>query len=248
MLIDKIKDNAKKNCARIGVGIGRNKENILKSIFIAEKKNYAKIIKFDSPKLLIQCLEKGEIDAGIRGSFSAKPALNELKNTFELDQLFRLAILQSYDGKIFFLAPVGIDEGKGIENKIEIIKLGAKFLKRLEIKPKIAVLSGGRLEDIGRGEYIDFLINEGIKLENIFINKKPEVKHFGILIEEAIKHSNFLIAPNGIYGNYIFRTLCFLGGGKAIGAPVLNIDKIYIDTSSSKKDYTLSIALASSLV
>ena len=30
-----------------------------------------------------------------------------------------------------------------------------------------------------------------------------------------------LIAPDGISGNLVFRTLHFLGGGKALGAPIL---------------------------
>jgi len=33
-----------------------------------------------------------------------------------------------------------------------------------------------------------------------------------------------------------------------IGAPLLNFEKVYIDTSPAQKDYAISIALASALV
>jgi predicted methyltransferase MtxX (methanogen marker protein 4) len=39
-----------------------------------------------------------------------------------------------------------------------------------------------------------------------------------------------------------------LGDGKAKGAVVLNIDKVFIDTSRAKTSYLDSIALASAMV
>lgn len=36
----------------------------------------------------------------------------------------------------------------------------------------------------------------------------------------------------------------FIGGAKALGAPVVNADKLFIDTSRAKTDYRDSIALA----
>ena len=35
-----------------------------------------------------------------------------------------------------------------------------------------------------------------------------------------------------------------VGGAKALGAPVVNTDKVFIDTSRAKTDYRDSIALA----
>jgi predicted methyltransferase MtxX (methanogen marker protein 4) len=68
-----------------------------------------------------------------------------------------------------------------------------------------------------------------------------------ILIEDASRDCDVIIAPDGISGNLIFRTLHFLGRGKALGAPVLNIDRPYIDTSRAKVSYSDSIALAALL-
>jgi predicted methyltransferase MtxX (methanogen marker protein 4) len=75
-----------------------------------------------------------------------------------------------------------------------------------------------------------------------------EAKHYQILIEEAAQDCNMIIAPDGISGNLIFRTLHFLGDGKALGAVVLNIDRVFVDTSRAKSSYIDSIAMASALV
>jgi predicted methyltransferase MtxX (methanogen marker protein 4) len=100
--------------------------------------------------------------------------------------------------------------------------------------PKIAVLSGGRAEDVGRSSKIDESIAQGEILSRITRNKYI-VKHYYILIENAIAdHANFILAPDGISGNLIFRSLIFLGSGKSHGALTLGIKEILVDTSRSQ--------------
>ena len=62
-----------------------------------------------------------------------------------------------------------------------------------------------------------------------------------------MKEADFIIAPDGISGNIIFRALHFIAGAKALGAPVINTDKVFVDTSRAKTDYVDSIALAMKL-
>ena len=72
------------------------------------------------------------------------------------------------------------------------------------------------------------------ELVDIFKLEHPklEINHNEILIEKAIiNKSNLVIAPNGISGNLIYRTLVHLGGGKAYGAIYMGIGHIIIDTS-----------------
>jgi len=63
-------------------------------------------------------------------------------------------------------------------------------------------------------------------------NPNMSITHDEILIENAISNkSNLIIAPDGISGNLIYRTLVHLGGGKAYGAIYMDIDHVIIDTS-----------------
>ena len=61
------------------------------------------------------------------------------------------------------------------------------------------------------------------------------VKHYQILIEQAISDdANLILAPEGIAGNLIYRTLVHLGNGRSYGALYLksyNRNKIIIDCS-----------------
>ena len=115
------------------------------------------------------------------------------------------------------------------------------------MKARVGVLSGGRLEDMGRNTRVDETLSDGEALTKQAIKKGISATHFGILLEDALESSNFVIAPDGITGNMIFRALHFFGGAKAIGAPVVNIDYVFVDTSRAKKDFSDSIALAGAL-
>ncbi len=108
-------------------------------------------------------------------------------------------------------------------------------MRILEIHPKISILSGGRFSDVGRDAKVDKSLREAEEIVKIFKENYSNLKisHDEILIEKAIKNkSNLIIAPDGISGNLIYRTLVHLGGGKAFGAIYMgNFKKIIIDTS-----------------
>ena len=57
-----------------------------------------------------------------------------------------------------------------------------------------------------------------------------DVRHYGILIEDAVGEADFILAPDGVSGNLIFRTLVLVAGGYGYGAAVL-IDKVFVDSS-----------------
>ena len=212
---------------KIAAGVGENK-----NIIEASKKVDFEVILTESEDNLINMLLNKEVDAVVRGSLSSSKILNILKEKYH-DKMYRASFLE-VDGHKFLFAPVGIDEGDTLEEKAKIIDLGAEFLLKLGIEPKIAVLSGGRLQDKGRSQKIDDSIAEGERVASV-TKSKYSVKHYFILIEDAIKDNvNFILAPDGISGNLIFRTLVFLGSGKSHGAVTLGINEIFIDTSRSQ--------------
>jgi len=55
-----------------------------------------------------------------------------------------------------------------------------------------------------------------------------------------------IIAPDGISGNFAFRTLLFLCRARAFGAPVL-MEKVFVDSSRARGDFNGPIMLASAL-
>ena len=153
---------------------------------------------------------------------------------FNISEVNRLALLETYDGFQFFYGPVGIDECNDIDSKIMFVNKAIHELQSLNIEPKISILSGGRLSDIGRDPKVDKTINIADEIVEHIRKENPNLRinHDEILIENAIYNkSNLIIAPDGISGNLIYRTLVYLGGGKAYGAIYMDLDQVIIDTS-----------------
>ena len=127
-----------------------------------------------------------------------------------------------------------------------------QLLRELHVEPKVAVLSGGRLEDLGRSATVDRSLKEGrvlaAQMEEAF---KCRVKHYGILIEDAFREgANFILAPDGISGNLIYRTLLHLGSGRSHGAKYAGMKQIFIDTSRAapSEEYVNALTFANALI
>lgn len=227
---------------KIVAGVGENKA-IMEAVHQIE----FPVVLIDTEEEFTELLLNGEADAFVRGSLEASSVMSELKYKYE--NIYRAAFLKISDYK-FFLAPVGIDEGDLLSQKIQIIKLASKFLHELNVDPKIAILSGGRSQDKGRSWKIDESIRQGDTLTRITRNKY-NVKHYHILIEDAISdNANFILAPDGISGNLIFRSLVFIGSGISHGAVTLGINEILVDTSRSQdvEGYIRALEFARTLV
>ena len=201
------------------------------------KKNSKGIFLIDSNEpesVILNYLGKELISCVVRGSLDSSKFLQSLKTTLNVSEIARLALLETYKDQQFFFGPVGIDECNNIKSKKIFLEKAIKMLEALNLKPKISILSGGRVGDIGRNLDVDKTINEAKELVDYFKLEHPklEINHTEILIEKAINNkSNLIIAPNGISGNLIYRTLVHLGGGKAYGAIYMDIGHIIIDTS-----------------
>ncbi|MFX1311558.1 MAG: methanogenesis marker protein Mmp4/MtxX [Promethearchaeota archaeon] len=204
---------------------------------VSTKKAQSKfrIIDCNNPERKIyDFLYNNTIQAIVRGSLSSNKFLKTQKQFLNITDINRLALLETIKGHQFFYGPVGIDECNTIERKKIFIENALKQFETLEITPKISILSGGRESDIGRDAKVDETIRDAENLVQILKEKYLglSVTHDEILIENAIeKKSNLIIAPDGVSGNLIYRTLVHLGGGKAYGAIYMGIEKIIIDTS-----------------
>ena len=133
-LIFKVAKSAER---KIGIGVGSSEENVESSVAIANASKYGTTTMFDDADELVSALKKGEIDAAVRGTLDSKEAMLAVKNEFGLDHVMRVALLQPRGGSIFFLAPVGVDEGWTVDQKVEFMQRGTdppflvKDLRRL---------------------------------------------------------------------------------------------------------------------
>jgi len=202
---------------------------------------------FESAKQLVSSLSRGEVAAAVRGTLSSSEVLKELKSAFSIREVMRTAVLEDVRGKQFLLTPVGIDEGRTMSSRLKLATTTIAYFEPAGWQIKIGVLSKGRVEDKGRGAEICRSLEAGEKTASTLLARGYAAEHFGILVEDAVKMSDLVIATDGIAGNLMFRSMHFVGGGKAYGAPVVNLEKVFVDTSRAKADFSDSIMLAAGL-
>jgi predicted methyltransferase MtxX (methanogen marker protein 4) len=160
-------------------------------------------------------------------------------------KIYRIALMQLNDWS-FFLCPVGIDEGEELVDKLNLVMNGSKYIEKMGISPSVSILSGGRMEDAGRSSRVDKSLAEADFVAARAIESGINAKHKGILIERCIG-DDLILAPDGISGNLIFRTLMLLCNASSYGAPVL-MDKIFVDSSRARDDFCGPVMLASAMV
>ncbi|MFZ1898470.1 methanogenesis marker protein Mmp4/MtxX [Methanoregula sp.] len=247
---------------KIGIGIGSDAEKVVESacragvscdiicytrpgtVKVSPGCSRVRIAESETPEaMLVSDLMTGGIDAAVRGSLPANATLQALKAAAGVDHLERIALLETAGGKKFLFAPVGIDEGWTVADKLALVRKGRLVARRFGLSEKVGILSGGRFGDIGRDARVDRSMADAE-----LVARLGDAVHYEILIEDAIESCGLIIAPDGISGNLVFRTLAFLGAGHAHGAPVVNIDKIFVDTSRASPDYTNALLLAASLL
>lgn len=243
----------------IGIGVSADPERVIRSIINSNVSDrivcytdpdIAKNFSFPCPvrtaeqpgEKLVSDLVSDQISAAVRGTLPANQTLSALKRAYGIKELERIVLLESAKGKQFFFAPVGIDEGWTISQKISLIQKGKKIASGAGLSDTIGILSGGRFGDIGRHPAVDRSIADAELVAQL-----TGAKHFEILIEDAIAECGLIIAPDGITGNLIFRTLLFAGNGASHGAPVVNIRGIFVDTSRVNPDYSNALNLAASM-
>ena len=244
---------------RIGIGAGPDIRIVLSSAggagpgiqvvcfttqeYAGEIRDAALRVSDEPGASMVRALMEGEIDAAVRGSLPSSGTLRALKDATGVDHLLRIAILSTSAGKKFLLAPVGVDEGWTVAEKVELAERGRGLAARFGLSGEVAVLSGGRLGDVGRHPTVDRTLADAE-----LVARLSGARHREILIEDAIRTAGMILAPDGISGNLIFRTLVHIGGGEAHGAPVVNIDRIFVDSSRASPDYSNALITASSLV
>ncbi|UTB31720.1 MAG: methanogenesis marker protein Mmp4/MtxX [Methanobacterium sp. ERen5] len=226
----------------VAVGVGKNKK-ILEAVADVD----FDVVTVESEDELVELLMTDNVDAAVRGSLSASLIMSKLKQIYP--ELYRASYIE-FNTKKFLLAPVGIDEGETVAQKLQIAVLASKFLEMEGVKPHVAVLSSGRPNDRGRNKRVDESLDAGDELTALIKEKSIDVKNYYALLEDAVKSdANIIIAADGIVGNTIFRTLVLVAGAKSYGAVALGMKEIYIDTSRSQdnKGYKRALTLADRL-
>lgn len=256
-------DRARSTRAKIAIGADpQHAGKVIESAERAEELGYADVIIVSPITLdtgikqvisplaaskLVDLLKEQKVDGIVRGSMDVNPVMAAMREQLKISKLLRLALLKTPAGTPFFFAPVGIDDGWEIFEKVKLGVLGAELIRKFGIQENIAVLGGGRKDDIGRSPVTDRSIQDAEEVTDDLKREGYRATCMYIEIERAVQNYNFILAPDGISGNLIYRSLCLVGGAGGMGGPAVGTDFVYVDTSRAGARYENAICFASAL-
>ncbi len=229
-----------RTCARVKVGIGLPEGDPREGPVLASA-TFCPVLVFRRGAELLDALDAGDIDAGVRGALPSHEFLNELRSRRKSAAPRRAALIVTAAGRPLLLGPVGIDEGGTVESMGRLVKDMREACGLLGWEPRIAVLSAGRPGDEARSPRVARSIRRGR-----LTAERHGVRHCHIMIEEAAEWANCVIAPDGVSGNLIYRALAHLGGAVSLGAFYFPLSLRLADTSRSGTvdEFVGAIALA----
>jgi len=240
------------------IGIGR--KNGQEILFNDPLPGNINILEISHAHTLMDRLYSGELAAGVRGNLSSSGLIGELK---ERDLEPRRAAIILQEGRLKYLLPVGIDEGITSRGRVEMVLLACEHMRKLrrilaeesgQVDSRedisIGVLSAGRPGDVGRSPGVDRSIGEGREIVESCRREGLDARLYGIEVEKALPESDIVVAPDGIVGNYLFRTLYhFSEPGRFLfmGAIYLGLPFILVDSSRSRTCFDGPVKLAAML-
>ena len=229
----------------IGIGSSRPGDKADATAARAISSGLGPVKVFPEPQDLVDALVDGTIGAAVRGTLFAHDVLPPLLRSTGATTADRVCLMVLDPARAFMLAPVGIDEGRDIEERWQLLLGTSLLLSSLGITPRVTVISKGRPEDSDRGEDIARYLDEAEVLRSRAEAEGIEAECVGILVERAVTSGNIVIAPDGVAGNLIFRSLHHIGRMESWGAVALGIlPTVYVDTSRDKLDFTGAVRMA----
>ncbi|UCC94067.1 MAG: phosphotransacetylase [Thermoplasmata archaeon] len=200
------------------------------------------------PEALVEGLTEGRADAAVRGTLPSHGVLPLLREVVDDGPVGRVALMDIGGGRTFLLAPVGIDEGRDMAERWELLRGAIDLADRLGWEPSVAVMSMGRHEDRDRGEAIALSHRECEALRSAAEAEGARAVCAGIQLERAVGEANVVLAPDGVTGNLVFRALHLVSGHESWGAVALGLlPLVFVDTSREKADYLGALHLARAL-
>jgi predicted methyltransferase MtxX (methanogen marker protein 4) len=237
-MLDRIDRLAARSRARVAIGRARKGDAADLTVSLAEAAGLGRVEVATSARALVSALVSGRAHAAVRGTLGADDVLHRLAEGTHVRTPGRAALIEMGNRDAVLLAPVGIDEGRTLAQRGRLLDACAATVASLGAKPRIAVMSKGRPEDRGRGSAIARSIRECDELVRRARRTGLDAEATHILVERALGRCNVLIAPDGVAGNLLFRTLHYAMGLEVWGALALfMLPMVYVDTSRDKRDF-----------
>lgn len=265
-LFPKIEAVSKKRRNRVAVGVLRDSPEIRKALKVGSK--YADLIVVGKKKIpgfetialgetseneyskaVISLLEKGKVDAIVRGQvkYGEFEKMFKAKYGYAMEQ-GHVGLMQDFFGRQWFCTSTDpFDRSEVPEYKLDLIERSVHYMGLYGIKAKVGILAGDFTFDRGENTWIDQTIHNAEYVVKVLADEGYDIKNYAHLIDQAVDECNLIIFINGSQGNFIYRTMYQFGGGLEMAWAVF-VPEAYIETSRYHAKYDTHIVFANAEV
>ena len=155
-------------------------------------------------------------------------------------------LLRDYRGNEWFITPVVQHDDRSVEGRCYLAAQTARICERLGVKPQIGVLAADI--DTGYDESVDKSLVEAKQIFQKLEAQGYNAKEFPLRIDSAAFESNIVVPMDGTVGNFVYRSLGYLGGATLVGGFTLTNLFVSIDTSRAQESFFLAIESAVAMV
>jgi predicted methyltransferase MtxX (methanogen marker protein 4) len=202
---------------------------------------------------LFELARDHEVDAIVRGQIDYIVFHSEFRKAFsELRRdLMCISLLHSSKSE-WFMTPVVHHDDASVEGRCYLARQAVKICTQLGVVPRVGILAAddpkGYTEQIEKDLPIAKTIiedfNRAKAIESILRKEKIDAAVYALKIDDAIANCNIVVPMDGILGNFLHRSLGYVGGVEMCGCFSLTQKITSIETSRFSDAFETAILAA----
>jgi predicted methyltransferase MtxX (methanogen marker protein 4) len=206
---------------------------------------------------LFALAKSGEVDAIVRGQIDYVIFHTEFRKAFPelVRDVMCVSLLRSSKSE-WLMAPVVHHDDTSVEGRCYLARQAARICIQLGIVPRIAILAAddpkGYTEQIEKGLAIARTIiddyDQAKMIEDVLQKEKLDATVYPLKIDDAIAKCNIVVPMDGIIGNFLHRSLGYVGGVQMCGCFSLTRNLVSIETSRFSDAFETAIEAACAMV
>lgn len=240
-----IRRNAQPSRRRVAIGVTQLTPELMYNLWKANE--FAEIITVgkevpgfgskpekderSSADRLVALAKNREVDAIIRGQLYYTYYHESMKRHFGFKRdVMCPSLLRDACGNEWFITPVVHTDDVSIDGRCYLATQAARICAKLGVDPVIGVLAADN--ERGYSEVVDRSLDDA---EAIVLRLKAQGYNdcamYALQINKAAEKCNIVIPMDGIVGNFVCRSLAYLGGATLVGGFSLTPRFVSLDTS-----------------
>lgn len=195
---------------------------------------------------LMALVQKGQVDAIVRGQIYYTDYHESMKQNFGFKRdVMCPCLIKDHCGNEWFITPVVQSDDCSVSGRVYLATQAAKICMKLGVEPNIGILAA----DTERGylKSVDTSLDDAEKIVKLIEAEEYKCTTYPLRIDAAANECNIVVPMDGTVGNFVCRSLVYLGDATMVGGFSLSNRLVSLDTSRLNDQFTMSIAAAAAM-